>query len=432
MICSFHTTKKIKGEITVPGDKSISHRAVLLGSLAAGTTSIKGFLSSDDCHSTISCMRQMGVEVTMTEDEVLVSGVGLHGLKNPSSILYTGNSGTTTRLLSGILCGQSFSSAITGDKSIEKRPMKRIIEPLSQMGASIMSKSGNGCAPLMIGGTEESGPLHGISYNSPVASAQVKSSILFAGMYADSPTTVTEPTLSRDHTERMALAFGADITTDGCAVTILPEPDLQAQEIVVPGDISSAAFFIVAALIHPDAELVIKNVGCNPTRSGIIDVAKLMGGNIITENERTISGESVCDIIVRSSSLQGIEIGGDMIPTLIDEIPVIAVMAAYAEGTTTIKDASELRVKESDRIASVCDNLRLMGADVTANADGMTIRGGKSLSGGTIRTASDHRIAMAFTVASLVSDSSVFLDDPDCVSISYPGFYDTMAAIVEK
>jgi 3-phosphoshikimate 1-carboxyvinyltransferase len=377
-------------------------------------------------------MRQMGVEVTMTEDEVLVSGVGLHGLRNPSSILYTGNSGTTTRLLSGILCGQSFSSAITGDKSIEKRPMKRIIEPLSQMGASIMSKSGNGCAPLMIGGTDESGPLHGISYNSPVASAQVKSSILFAGMYADSPTTVTEPTLSRDHTERMALSFGADITTDGCAVTILPEPDLQAQEIVVPGDISSAAFFIVAALIHPDAELVIKNVGCNPTRSGIIDVAKLMGGSVIVENSRMISQETVSDITVKSSSLHGIEIGGDMIPTLIDEIPIIAVMAACAEGETVIKDASELRVKESDRIASICDNLRLMGADVTANADGMTIRGGRSLSGGTIRTASDHRIAMAFTVASLVSDSSVFLDDPDCVSISYPGFYDTMAAIVEK
>ncbi|MCR5452228.1 MAG: 3-phosphoshikimate 1-carboxyvinyltransferase [Lachnospiraceae bacterium] len=430
---SFNNVPSLRGTISVPGDKSISHRCILLGSLSKGITSVKGFLDSADCRSTISCMKKMGISIEQNESNVNIKGHGLRGLSAPTETLYTGNSGTTTRIMSGILCGQRFSCRVTGDESIEKRPMKRVIDPLSLMGASIRSEKDNGCAPLLIEGSDITGKsLHGINYTSPVASAQVKSAVLFAGMYADSPTTVTEPALSRDHTERMAAAFGATIKRDGLSVTIEPSPLLLATDVEVPGDISSAAYFIAAALIHKNAELYIKNVNINPTRAGILEVVKLMGGNIHYENKRICSGEEVCDLLIKSSDLHGCEISGAMIPTLIDEIPVIAVMAAAASGTTTIKDASELRVKESDRIASVCENLSALGADITPTEDGMIINGGQPLSGVRIHTYKDHRIAMSMAVASLLTGDEVTFDDPSCVDISYPTFFKTLNSVCEQ
>ena len=346
MSLRFDAPKRLRGEITVPGDKSISHRGVMFGSIADGLTELTGFLPGADCVSTINCFRRMGIEIEHDGSDVLVHGRGLHGLTAPADTLDAGNSGTTTRLISGILSGQNFPSEISGDESLSSRPMKRIIEPLSKMGAEI-SSTNNGCLPLSI--KPAAGGLHGITYNSPVASAQVKSCVLLAGLYADSPTTVIEPALSRDHTERMLRGFGADVETGlgfvptdndsdlskvsgttTFSATIKPEPRLTGQRIKIPGDISSAAYFIAAGLIHPDAELLIKNVGINPTRAGIIKVAMEMGGDITLENRRTVSGEDVADILVCSSDLRGIEIGGDTIPTLIDEIPMIAVMAAKA------------------------------------------------------------------------------------------------------
>lgn len=415
----------LKGEITVPGDKSISHRGVMFGAISDGLTELCGFLDGADCRSTISCFKKMGVMIEQEGDHVMVFGQGLHALNAPREILDTGNSGTTTRIISGILCGQSFGSSLNGDESIQKRPMGRVIEPLSQMGAQITSIKGNGCCPLSI----KPSTLHGITYNSPVASAQVKSSILLAGLYADSPTTVIEPIVSRNHTELMLKGFGADVVSEGTAVTIQPEPILVGQHIDIPGDISSAAYFIVAGLITPNSEILIKNVNTNSTRAGIIDVALKMGGNITFENERVISGEPVADLLVKSSNLHGIEISGDIIPTLIDEIPVIAIMAAVADGTTIIKDAQELKVKESDRIKTVTEGLTALGADITPTDDGMIIVGGKSLHGGNILTEKDHRIAMSFTIASLITSGNVELDHPECVDISYPTFYQTLNSL---
>lgn len=414
-------TKKgaLRGEITVPGDKSISHRSIMFGSLAQGATEITGFLNSADCQSTISCFRKMGIQIEETPQKVLVHGKGLHGLLAPSDILYAGNSGTTVRLISGILAPQPFSVVITGDASIQKRPMKRIIDPLSLMGADIKSQLDNGCAPLMITGT----PLHGISYSSKTASAQVKSSILLAGLYADGATSVTEPEISRNHSEIMLQAFGANISTADKTVTILPAEELYAQKVEVPGDISSAAYFIAAGLITPNSEILIRNVGINKTRDGILRVAKEMGGNISLLNERVACGEPVADILVRSSALHATTIEGEIIPTLIDELPVIAVMAAYAKGTTIIKDAAELHVKECDRIYAVTKNLQAMGACITATEDGFIIDGGVSLHGATIDTFLDHRIAMSFAVASLQAEGTTVIEDPSCVSISYPTFF---------
>ena len=408
----------LRGTLTVPGDKSISHRAVMFGSLARGTTRISHFLEGADCLSTISCFRKMGIEIDRNKDEILVHGRGLHGLTAPTEILDVGNSGTTTRLISGILAGQTFTSELDGDDSIRTRPMKRIMTPLTSMGADITSRLDNGCAPLIIHGR----PLHAAHYDSPVASAQVKSCVLLAGMYADGITSVTEPFLSRNHTEIMLNYFGAEITSEGTTASIKPEPVLEGRDIQVPGDISSAAYFIAAGLLTPGSEILLKNVGINPTRAGILKVCMDMGADITLLNEST-EGEPTADLLIRTSSLKGTTIEGSIIPTLIDEIPMIAVMAAFAEGTTIIRDAQELKVKESDRIAVMVDNLRRMGADIEGTDDGMIIHGGRPLHGAVIDSHLDHRIAMSFAVAGTICDGTVEILNGECVNISYPEFY---------
>ena len=412
----------LKGTLTVPGDKSISHRAVMFGALAEGTTTIHGFLKGADCLSTIGCFQAMGIDIEEKEDTIYVHGKGLRGLQAPDGVLDVGNSGTTTRLISGILAGQNFTSELSGDASLNTRPMKRIIAPLSMMGADIISKNKDGCAPLLIHGR----PLSAIHYDSPVASAQVKSCVLLAGLYADGETSVTEPALSRDHTERMLRSFGADIRTEGRTCTITPPKTLHGQHIEVPGDISSAAFFIAAACITPDSDVLIQNVGINPTRAGILEVCRAMGADVSLENVREAGGEPVADIRARTSRLKGTVIEGDIIPTLIDELPVIALMACFAGGQTIIRDAHELRVKESDRIAIVSDNLLAMGADVIPTDDGFLInsrQGSLTLHGASINCAMDHRIAMTFAVAGLNADGETVITDSDCVDVSYPDFF---------
>lgn len=431
MIMELCSITGLKGSISVPGDKSISHRCVMFGSIASGTTVIRNFLKGADCMATINCFRRLGIEIEEDGTTLSVHGKGLHGLTAPSEILDVGNSGTTTRLLSGILAGQPFESKLSGDESLNSRPMKRIIDPLTEMGANISSILRNGCAPLYI----TPGELHGIHYESPVASAQVKSCILLAGLYADGETSVTEPSLSRNHTELMLREFGADIRSthalDSTKATayITPCKELYGQNITVPGDISSAAYFIAAGLIVPDSEILIRNIGINPTRSGILKVCDDMGGDITLLNERTEGGEKTADILVRTSRLHGTTIEGDIIPTLIDEIPAIAVMAAVAEGTTVIKDAAELKVKETDRIETICDNLKAMGCNVTPTEDGMIIVGGK-LKGAVIHTLLDHRIAMAFSIAALVAEGNTKILDSRCVDVSYPAFYDTFEELL--
>lgn len=414
----FEPCNSLKGEVNIPGDKSISHRAVMFGALADGTTEVTNFLQGADCLSTIDCFSRMGIEIENTPERILIHGKGLHGLKKPACELDTGNSGTTTRLISGILAGQDFDVTLNGDASIQKRPMKRIMEPLGMMGARITSIRDNGCAPLAISGTK----LKGIHYISKVASAQVKSAILLAGLYAEGATSVTEPVLSRNHSEIMLKYFGADITSHDTTATILPEPHLQAQKITVPGDISSATYFIAAGLLVPNSEILIKNVGINPTRDGILKVAKAMGGDVTLLNVKE-QGEPTADLLVRSSALHGTVVEGSIIPTLIDEIPMIAVMAAFAEGETIIRDAAELKVKESDRIAVMVDNLSRMGCDITATDDGMIIRGSKPLHGAVIDSYLDHRIAMSFAVAALCAEGTTTINDAECVNISYPAFY---------
>ena len=417
---------RLRGELTVPGDKSISHRAVMFGSLAQGTTRITHFLEGADCLSTISCFRKMGVDIERNASEILVHGKGLHGLSAPSEILDVGNSGTTTRLISGILAGQSFTSELNGDASIQSRPMKRIMTPLQSMGADIVSIKGNGCAPLRITGKS----LQAVHYQSPVASAQVKSCVLLAGMYADGITRVTEPVLSRNHTEIMLNYLGAKVTSQGTTASIEPEPLLKAREIQVPGDISSAAYFIAAGLLTPDSQILLRNVGINPTRDGILKVCSAMGADITLLNINE-EGEPVADLLIRSSQLHGTTVEGSIIPTLIDEIPMIAVMAAFAEGTTVIRDAAELKVKESDRIAVVTEGLRLMGADIQPTEDGMIIHGGKPLQGAKINSYLDHRIAMSFAVAGTICDGTMDIVKGDCVNISYPEFYKDLYSLGE-
>ena len=432
-------TKKtgLRGEITIPGDKSISHRSVMLGSIALGTTEITNFLEGADCLSTISCFRKMGIEIEQRSGAVLVHGKGMRGLSAPAGVLDVGNSGTTTRLLSGILAGQNFPSVLSGDASLNSRPMKRIITPLREMGADIASINGDGCAPLCI----KPGVLHGITYHSPVASAQVKSAVLLAGLYSEGDTAVREPALSRNHTELMLLSFGVPVTTvfhtDGSAAAeISPCDELYAKQICVPGDISSAAYFIAAGALAPDSELLIKNVGINSTRAGFLTVCEAMGADLTLMNRSVEGGEPRADILIRTSCLNGTTISGPMIPTLIDEIPMIAVMAACAEGTTVIKDAAELKVKETNRINTITAGLTAMGADVTPTDDGMIIQGAGApdknsspLKGAVIQSFLDHRIAMAFAVAGLTAEGETMIQDSQCVDISYPGFFDTLAAV---
>ena len=423
----FRKSGPLKGEITVPGDKSISHRAVMFGSLAKGTTEITGFLQGADCLSTISCFESMGIAIENKGDIVLVHGNGLRGLKKPETVLDCGNSGTTTRLISGILSAQNFDVTLTGDASIQKRPMKRIMEPLSLMGADIVSVNGNGCAPLAIHGKA----LHGIHYTSKVASAQVKSSILLAGLYADGPTSVTEPYVSRNHSEIMLNLFGAHVTTTNTTATIEPASELHSRKINVPGDISSAAYFIAAGLMVPGSEILIKNVGINPTRDGILHVCKAMGADLTLLNVKEDKGEPVADILVRASSLHAAEIGGSIIPTLIDELPMIAALACFAQGTTVIRDAAELKVKESNRIAVMVENLSAMGADITETEDGMIIHGGRPLHGAVIDSYLDHRIAMTFAITAALAEGETEILGAECVNISYPDFYQDLNKLAQ-
>lgn len=423
-------TRGLKGEVTIPGDKSISHRSIMLGSIALGTTEITHFLDGADCLSTIDCFRKMGVEIERKPSSILVHGKGLRGLTAPASTLNVGNSGTTTRLISGILSGQNFATTLSGDDSLNSRPMKRIMTPLNTMGAHIRSLNDNGCAPLHI----RPGALHGIHYQSPVASAQVKSAVLLAGLYADSPTSVTEPALSRNHTELMLQGFGAyvatDLHTDGTATAhVKPCKELYGQQICVPGDISSAAYFIAAALLVPGSELLVKNVGTNFTRAGFLKVCKAMGADIETVSQTIEGGESRADLLVRYSHLKGTVIEGDIIPTLIDEIPMIAIMAAFADGQTVIRDAAELKVKETNRIDTVTAGLKAMGAVITPTDDGMIIEGTGHLNGASIQSYLDHRIAMAFSVAGLASDGETQIVDSQCVDVSYPEFYATLNSV---
>lgn len=415
-------TKGLHGTISIPGDKSISHRSVMFGAIADGTTTIRNFLMGADCLATIDCFRSMGINIEITDEMVTVHGKGLHGLTKPDKILDVGNSGTTTRLISGILAGQDFDVTLSGDASLNSRPMKRIMTPLNAMGADITSINNNGCAPLLIRGSK----IKAFHYDSPVASAQVKSAVLLAGLYGDGPTSVTEPAVSRNHTELMLRSFGADVQCEGKTATIYPPKKLTGQDIVVPGDISSAAYFIVAGLITPDSEITMKHVGINPTRDGLIKVCEAMGADITLSNVNDSGGEPTADITVRTSNLHGTEIGGEIIPTLIDEIPVIALLACFAEGETVIKNAEELKVKESNRIDLMVNNLKRMGADAVATDDGMIIHGGKTLTGISLNCKYDHRIAMTFSIAGINADGEMDIEDAECVDVSYPDFYETL------
>ncbi len=422
-------TKKthLRGSISVPGDKSISHRSIMLGAIALGTTEITNFLEGADCLSTINCFRKMGIDIEKKGPYILVHGKGMRGLSAPSDTLDTGNSGTTTRLISGILSGQHFTSVLSGDASLNSRPMERIITPLRSMGAQISSVNADGCAPLKI----DPGKLHGIDFHSPVASAQVKSAVLLAGLYADSETSVTEPYLSRNHTELMLQSFGGSLCTalhpgGGASIYLEPCKELYGRQICVPGDISSAAYFIAAGLLAENSEILIKDVGINITRSGFLTVCRNMGGDITLLNKSIQGGESRADLLVRTSNLTGTTIDGELIPALIDEIPIIAVMASQATGTTIIRDAAELKVKETNRIDTVAHNLQAMGGNITPADDGMIIEGGTLLRGTRINSFLDHRIAMSFAVAGLIADGETLIENSQCVDISCPEFFHTL------
>jgi len=418
--------RTLRGEIAVPGDKSISHRSIMLGSLASGTTTVRGFLHGEDNHSTLKAFRAMGIAIAEDADGTLrIAGKGLDGLTEPDDVLDCGNSGTTIRLMTGLLAGQAFFTVLTGDKYLRKRPMKRVVGPLATMGARIWGRRGGELAPLAIQG----GALKAIDYTSPISSAQVKSAVMLAGLYAEGVTTVCEPHLSRDHSERMLTYFGADIRPFAGGVALVGRPALTGREVVVPGDISSATFFMVAALITPGSELLIKNVGVNPTRSGSIDILRTMGGSIELLNQRELSGEPVADILVKSSPLKGIEIGGEVVPRAIDEFPVISVAAALAEGTTVIRDAKELRVKETDRIAAMVAELSKVGARVEATEDGMLVTGVESFTGAAIESHGDHRIAMSMAIAALRARSAVTIADTGCTATSFPNFWELLAGV---
>ncbi|MBW4863960.1 MAG: 3-phosphoshikimate 1-carboxyvinyltransferase [Paeniclostridium sp.] len=419
----------LRGSFKLIGDKSISHRSIMFSSIAKGSTKISNFLMGQDCLSTINCFRKMGVDIDIDQNNVIVKGRGLRGLKRPSDILDVGNSGTTIRLMMGILAGNEFESTIVGDDSIGRRPMKRVTDPLRLMGCEIEGKDDANYTPITIKG----GNLTGIDYKMPVASAQVKSSIILASLYANSPSTIIEKAKSRNHTEIMLNSFGADIKSNDLNININPIEELYSiGDISVPGDISSAAFIIVAASIVKGSEVTILNVGLNETRTGILDVLKNMNGNFEVFNRRLVGGELVGDIVVRySEDLASTTIDSDLIPRLIDEIPVIAVLATQANGETIIKDAKELKVKESNRIQAVVDNLKRMGADIEELEDGMIIKGKRKLKGAKISTFNDHRIAMAFSIAGLTCESDVELDNTICIDISFPGYFELLNYLIK-
>lgn len=411
----------------MPGDKSISHRAIMLGSIARGETRVKGFSDCVDCRNTLNAFLKLGVEIEEhSEGELTIHGQGLKGLTSSKEIIDVGNSGTTMRLLSGILAAQDFSSTITGDEYLKRRPMKRIILPLREMGAKISSPDDNH-PPITIVGQK----LHPIDYHSPVASAQVKSCILLAGLYAKGRTSLTEPAQSRDHTERMLKYLGAPVEIKGTTIFIEGISKLEARPITIPGDISSAAFFIIVCLLLKSSEIKIKRVGINPTRTGIIDVLRKMGANIVIENVHELCGEPVANLIVKSSNLRAINIGGALIPRILDEIPVLAVAATQAEGVTEISDAQELRVKESDRIGNLVSELSKMGALIKEKEDGMVISGGKRLAGSSVDSFGDHRMAMALTIGGLIADGETTINDVACIDTSFPQFMDTLNGMVE-
>ena len=411
----------IKGEITLPGDKSISHRAVIFGSLADGVTNVEGFLKSEDTFSTIKAFVAMGVDISWQGEILRINGAGLHGLKEPEDMINAGNSGTTSRLLIGLLSGQNFSSSITGDKYLKKRPMGRVINPLREMGANI-DATDDSKLPLTIHGTN----LNGISYKMPVASAQVKSAILLAGLYAEGQTKVIELSPTRDHTEKMMQYLGVDISTDSNSIRISKSCGFKARDITVPSDFSTAAFFIVAALINPGSEILIKNVGVNPYRIGALEILLSMGADIELTNERELNGEQVADIVARSSFLKGIDIGGDMIPKAIDELPIIAVAACFAEGRTTISDAEELRVKETDRITTTVSELKKLGAKIEETEDGMIIEGTDGLVGANCSSCGDHRIAMSVAIAATRAKGQTIIEDSGAAAVSFPEFFEIL------
>ena len=417
----------LRGDVSVPGDKSISHRAVMFSSLAQGITTVRGFLRGADCLSTVACMRDLGIRVEDRGTELVIYGQGLHGLQEPADVLQVGNSGTTIRLILGILAGHGIYAVLTGDDSIRRRPMGRIIQPLTQMGAEIYGRAGNTLAPVAVRGNAALRP---ITYHSPVASAQIKSAVLLAGLFLDGETTVIEPSLSRDHSERMLRAFGATVASRGAQSTVSGKASLVSPGVIdVPGDISSAAFLLVAGCIVPDSDILVRGVGVNPTRTGILEALQQMGADLTLENLREQSGEPVADIRVRSSRLKGITIGGEMLPRLIDEVPVLAVAAAAAEGPTVIQDAAELRVKETDRIQTIAREFANMGVTVEERRDGMIIPGGSVFAGGRCDSHGDHRIAMSIAVAGLIARDTTTISDAGSIDVSFPGFAELLRTL---
>ena len=408
----------LRGEIRVPGDKSISHRSIMFGSIAEGTSHISGFLDGEDSLNTLRCFQAMGVEIEGPVDgNVTIHGVGMNGLTPPTQALDLGNSGTSMRLLAGLLAGQQFDVELSGDTSLSKRPMKRVTDPLAEMGAVVTTADG-GKPPLKITGNQS---LNGFSYQMPMASAQVKSCCLLAGLYAQGKTCVTEPATTRDHTERMLTAFGCDVEVNDSTACITGPAKLIATDIDVPADISSAAFFMVGASIADDSDIVLQHVGINPTRTGIINILKLMGADITTSNQQEVGGEPVADIRIKSAKLKGIHVPENLVPLAIDEFPVLFVAAACAEGQTIVTGAEELRVKESDRIQVMADGLVALGVNARATDDGMIIQGGE-IAGGTVHSHDDHRIAMAFAMAGLCASGDIHIEDCDNVNTSFPGF----------
>ncbi len=428
-------SNQLRGEINIPGDKSISHRAVIFNSMASSKKiSIRNFLPGEDCYSTVNIMRELGVDIKIENDKnskpiIIVNGVGLQGFHEPASILNCGNSGTTTRLISGALAGRDFISILSGDKSLNSRPMARIIQPLSEMGARIFGRENNRFAPLIFAG----GLLNSINYKMPVASAQIKSCIIIAALRAKGITKISQTAISRDHSERMLLAMGAKVTQDKLDLYIEPS-DIDSIDVEVPGDISSAAFWMIAGICHPDSELLLKNVGINKTRSGIITILKNMNAKIEILNKKDVAGEPIADIYVRTSDLRSTEISGDIIPLLIDEIPIIALAASFAEGVTEIKNAEELRVKESDRITTTVNFLKSCGVDILPTKDGMIINGNPDLSlkYGSFSSEMDHRITMTMAVAGLLSSNGVNIIDGETANVSYPNFWKELSNLGAK
>lgn len=422
-----HHFQKLEGEITIPGDKSISHRSIMFGAIANGTTTVSNFLKGEDCLSTIDCFKELGVKIEEQDDKIIIDGKGWESLREPIHFLNVGNSGTTIRLMLGLLSGRPFHSTFIGDDSIGKRPMKRVIEPLRKMGAKVDGRSNGEFTPLSLRG----GGLTPISYPMPVASAQVKSSLLLAGLQAEGTTKIIEPSKTRDHTERMIQQFGGEVETDGLTVTVKGPQTLIGTDVVVPGDISSAAFFLVAGAIVPGSNIRLLNVGLNPTRTGIIDILENMGAAMTIIPQLSETYEPRGDIQIEFTNLKSTVIEGDVIPRLIDEIPILALLATQAEGTTVIKDAQELKVKETNRIDTVVGELKKLGADITATEDGMIINGPTELYGGTVSSHGDHRIGMMLAVASLISKGEVTLENYEAIAVSYPNFFNDLHQLMK-